>query len=1244
MSKKLSSRLVVILAILTGVLIFGLGILIGVFIPKQTANTGDTSATYRRLIKDADPRFAQWVHDEISAEKFEEHLKFFSSIPHTAGTPEDFQQADYLRTKWLEFGLDETSLVPYDVLLSYPGDIHTNPNKVEVFEGTDLVSVSEPVEPPADPVMVNRTGIVAPFLAYTPSGVVQGELVYANQATIEDFEKLKNDFNITVKDKIVLAMYGGIHRGPKITNAYNQGAKGLIVFQDPKDYVKGDKKVFPQGQWLPPYGVLRGGSGIAGYGDMLTPAYPSLDFIPRKRIDELPLREIPAQPIGYGDAKKLFDSMSLASLRAPEGWTGNINTTYRLGPNMINNRTVKLTVNNKNERRTIYNTIGIIKGSVEPDRYIIIGNHRDAWNFGAIDNTQGTALLHEFARVFGALLNQGWRPRRSIIFASWSGEEYGLLGSTEFMEEFSKTLAERTVAYINVDILATGRERFNMASSPLHKKVVLHASKKTESPNSTYASLYDFWVTSQNKDPKTEEPSIGGFGAGSDYAPFFQRLGVPCINAGSFSGEGYALYHTLYEVFNLVKNIIDPSFNYQTTAVRNVAEIVMKLADELILPIDVNDYAKDIKTKLEQTKSFEDTLNENDIFLDKLNEAVNNFTRATEAFNEELANLDKTDPIAMRMANDKMMLLESSFIDPLGLPGRPLYRHIISTYSSSGKGGFPGIVDAMTFAMEATQNEAAQKWREVKMEVAKVIISTVGSTKGLNSCRNSHTIPVEMNILGLIEVPNILLIVAGVLIAIYIKWKWDFSLWSSQGIKGPATFPIVGTFWIYFSDKAGLIKIDPYYYQKYKKNKVYGTYDGTLPNLFIADPEMIKKVLVKDFQYFTNRRKIHPMFGKLICNMITALEDTEWKHTRAVMSQAFTSGKLKRMVDNLNVYNNIFLERLGEKADSDEIFEMKEMASECTMDMVAAVAFGFDANVQKNPDSDFPSHAKVFFEFSALRVFAMIAPIILPILAPLIQKLKLADTPPKTVKFYEDIMAQAVTNRKADQNKQNDFLQLMIDSLDAENETKKLDKEVVLSNSVVFLLAGYDSVASVIGWVAYELALHQDVQEKVFEEITELLGDEDEISYEMLNKMTYLETVIEETMRLFPNAPRTDRRCGETVTIDGVTIPKDAIVSIPIYALHHDPDIYPEPEKFIPERFSQEEKAKRNPYFYQPFGMGPRNCVAMRLAQIEVRLCIANMVRKLKILPCEKTEDPIELKPTGQMHPKNGIFLKVARR
>ncbi|CAH1796377.1 unnamed protein product [Owenia fusiformis] len=734
------------------------GIIIGYFstsTPKQMTLrdvAGDTCKgdqddnreyiNFKKLIKEANGSIADRITDEINKTEIKKTLrKLLSQQPPVAGTQAELERAHYIREKWLKYGIDEVNILPYDVLLSYPGDVKKNPNILQILEEDGTVVHEATLNEPILDRRKDKHDILPPWLAYTPGGEVEGELVYANRGSLEDFKLLTDVLGINVTDRIVIARYGDIYRGNKIKHAQLYGAKGVILFSDPGDVTEEGAGVYPDSEYLPEYGMQRG-TTKSGYGDPLTPGYPAIDITQRISIADAEnstrLPRIPAQQIGYADAKKFFESIDPSSQEAPVTWRGKINTTYRLGPKMVNNRVVRLVSRNTRETRTTHNVIGIIRGCIEPDRYVMVGGHHDAWVSGAFDNTQGTALLLELARVFGKLLFCGWRPRRSIILASWGAEEYGLIGANEFVEEFSKNLAERAVAYINTDVSVIGRKFFFTLSSPLLNSVIYRATEFIKSPDAEYNTLREFWSSREKHvlNNSNDEPVIFKLGARSDHAPFYNIIGVPSMNSGRFGNDtsSYPLYHSAYETFRAVKMFIDPTFEYQQAIARLVGEMVRLLAEELVLPMDVRYYAKDITTTFAQIKKrFGTKLDSENITLSKFEEAVESFANATELFNIMAENVDRHDPIAVRMLNDKMMLLERAFIDPLGLPGRPLYRHIVAAPSRSNacnSVGFPGVVDAIADTEDLAVDDKVNGWRLVRKEIAKAIfaLKSAGST------------------------------------------------------------------------------------------------------------------------------------------------------------------------------------------------------------------------------------------------------------------------------------------------------------------------------------------------------------------------------------------------------------------------------------------------------------------------------------------------------------------------------------
>uniref|UniRef100_A0A4W5NUP2 Aminopeptidase NAALADL1 n=1 Tax=Hucho hucho TaxID=62062 RepID=A0A4W5NUP2_9TELE len=422
---------------------------------------------------------------------------------------------------------------------------------------------------------------------------------------------------------------------------------------------------YPDGWNLPGGGAQRGNVlNLNGAGDPLTPGYPAKEYTYRYNLEEgVGLPKIPVHPIGYHDAIQLL-------------------------------KKVRMNIHTNNQVTRIYNVIGRLRGAVEPDRYVILGGHRDAWVFGGIDPVSGAAVVHESVRSAGKLLRKGWRPRRTIVFASWDAEEFGLLGSTEWAEENAKVLQERAVAYINADSAIEGE--FVCVCVCVCGGGCYMISK---------------------------------LGSGSDFEAYFIRLGIAAGRARYTKNRkterysSYPVYHSVYETFELVERFYDPSFQKLRAVAQVRGGLIFLLADSQLLPLDASQYAGSL-TKYAHTiaqlgQKHTDSLVKYGVSFDSLFSAVENFTVAARDFHERLNTLDRTDPIQVRMVNDQLMYLERAFVDPLGLPGRPFYRHVIFAPSSHNKyagESFPGIYDAL-FDIERTANPK-QMWDEVKRQIS----------------------------------------------------------------------------------------------------------------------------------------------------------------------------------------------------------------------------------------------------------------------------------------------------------------------------------------------------------------------------------------------------------------------------------------------------------------------------------------------------------------------------------------------
>lgn len=628
-----------------------------------------------------------------SPDSAREHLRRLTSEPHVAGTREDYETALYVRDRMRAYGL-KADLKEYQVLLPSPKQPSilelVSPRRERLKLQEDVVS--------QDPSSSSRK-IVPLFNGYSASGDVTAPLVYVNYGLPKDYEALKK-LNVDVRGRIVIARYGNSFRGVKAKVAEQNGAVGLIIYSDPADdgYMQGD--VYPQGPWRPESSAQRGSvEFLFEYpGDPLTPGRPAVPGTPRIRMEEATnLPHIPVQPISYGDARRL-----LAPLRGPlrpKDFQGGLPFAYHVGG--TDEVRVRLKTEMEFSTRTIWNVIARIDGAAEPDRWVIMGNHRDAWTFGAVDPNSGTSAMLEAARGFGELLKTGWRPHRTILLCSWDGEEQGLIGSTEWAEEMAAELKEKAVAYLNMDVAVSG-SNFGASSVPSLWRLIRAATRDVQDPK-TGGSIYQAWQarfrdsrpTAELTDPVAgtdtpiAEARIAALGSGSDYTPFLQHLGVSSLDMG-FNGD-YGVYHSAYDSFYWMSKFGDPSFRYHTAAAQLWGTIALRLANAQGLPFAYTDYAGQLRDFLTEVEREARRAKLSPMFDSKpLREAINDFaseagrleTRAQSLVAEAGKNRDGSDSAARNTArlqrlNDALMAAERALTDERGLRGRIWYKHQI---------------------------------------------------------------------------------------------------------------------------------------------------------------------------------------------------------------------------------------------------------------------------------------------------------------------------------------------------------------------------------------------------------------------------------------------------------------------------------------------------------------------------------------------------------------------------------------
>uniref|UniRef100_A0A7N6BRZ8 Glutamate carboxypeptidase 2 n=1 Tax=Anabas testudineus TaxID=64144 RepID=A0A7N6BRZ8_ANATE len=667
--------------------------------------------------------------DEMRSDQIREHLRKFTRLPHLAGTEQNLKYAEQIKKEWQEFGLDSVEMVPYDVLLSYPNK--TQPNYISIVDhlGNEVfnTSLAEPVPEGYEGV----SNIVPPYSAFSAKGQPEGDLVYVNYGRTEDFFQLEREMKINVTGKIVIVRYGKIFRGNKVKNAMLAGAKGIIMFSDPADYWATGVQVdpYPDGWNLPGGGAQRGNVlNLNGAGDPLTPGYPAKEYTYRfDLVEGVGLPKIPVHPIGFHDAIRLLENMG--GQIPPNSWKGALNVSYRIGPGFTDDfksQKVRMNIHTNNQVTRIYNVIGRIRGSLEPDRYVILGGHRDAWVFGGIDPMSGAAVVHETVRSAGRLLSKGWRPRRTIIFASWDAEEFGLLGSTEWAEDNAKLLQERAVAYINADSAIEGMYTLRVDCTPSLHTLVYDITKQIASPEEGEegVSLYESWHKRDNWTNDRNAPRISKLGSGSDFEAYFIRLGIASGRARYTKNKktekysSYPVYHSVYETFEIVDKFYDASFKRLRAVAQVRGALIFHLACSELLPLDVMEYADSLRKYAQSiaqlAQRHQDEMETYMVSFDSLFSAGENFTVAAKGFHERLQTVNR-----LRVMNDQLMYLERAFIDPLGLPGRPFYRHVIFAPSSHNKyagESFPGIYDAL-FDIENSA-DPEKSWDEVKRQIS----------------------------------------------------------------------------------------------------------------------------------------------------------------------------------------------------------------------------------------------------------------------------------------------------------------------------------------------------------------------------------------------------------------------------------------------------------------------------------------------------------------------------------------------
>jgi N-acetylated-alpha-linked acidic dipeptidase len=674
--------------------------------PAQTSILGFTPISAAREIE-IETKFRSIPSPE---EERRQH-RIFTAEPHIAGSKRNNELADYIAEEWRKQGLEDIIIRRYDVY-------GTNPKSasLEMIAPTHYQATLREAPLEADPDSKNPA-ISGAWLGMSISGEATAPVVYAHSGNPEDYDLLRKN-GISVKGKIVLVRYSNpySYRGFKALTAQREGAAAILIYSDPAEdgYKKG--KVDPDGPWGPEYHIQHGAItyDFMVPGDPLTPGWASVPGAKRIPIEEATsLPKIMALPLSWHDAKPLLENMD--GPLAPADWQGGLPIEYHLGGERVK---VHLKIEMDNGTQPYYVVEGRIRGSELPDEWVVLGNHRDAWVFGGVDPSSGTAAMMEMTRALGQLAKQGMRPRRTIVVCSWDGEEVGLTGSTEWGEQFVDELRAKGIAYINVDEATSGPNFHGQAVASLAPMLV-ETTHSLRDPSGK--SLYDAWKATVARE-KEEGKQSGQMndsgvanegltdtriGSGSDHTVFLNFVGMPVIGL-QFDGD-YGVYHSAYDDFYWMNHFGDPGYRYHTLMSQLWGVTALRLANADLLPFDVASYAANVRQFVDELVKGKDM---SKLDLTEVRKGIDAFEAAGKQLNETVSRKlasGQVDPKLASTLNQGMMQVERNWLNPDGIPGRPWFKHILYgarfTYAHLE---LPGLTEAVEKQEWATARQQAE--------------------------------------------------------------------------------------------------------------------------------------------------------------------------------------------------------------------------------------------------------------------------------------------------------------------------------------------------------------------------------------------------------------------------------------------------------------------------------------------------------------------------------------------------------
>ncbi|HEU5210855.1 MAG TPA: transferrin receptor-like dimerization domain-containing protein [Longimicrobiales bacterium] len=652
------------------------------------------------------------LHTVPSPDTVREQIRILSEEPHDAGSPGSRRVAEHILRRFQSYGLDAT-IEEFEALMPRP-----------VVRSLELVSPTHYTARLAeerfdDDKDAGDEGQLPSYNAYSADGDVTAELVFVNYGLPEDY-RLLDSLGISVEGRIVIAKYGRSWRGIKPKLAAERGAVGTIIYSDPQDDGYWVNDVYPEGPMRPEHGVQRGSvmDMPVRPGDPLTPGRGAVKGAERIAIEDAEtILTIPVLPISYGDALPLL--RALQGPVAPEHWRGALPLTYHIGPGPAK---VRLALGFDWEIRPVYNVIGIIEGAVYPDEWIVHGNHHDAWVHGAADPISGQVALGETARALGQLARTGWRPDRTIVFAAWDAEEWGLIGSTEWVEKHLDELREKAVVYLNTD--SNNRGWVGVGGSHSLQTFFTQVARDVHDPLRD-ATVLDAWLERRSLGSAGPRPdtlfAISALGSGSDYTAFLDHAGIAAGNVG-FGGDAQSgVYHSGHDTFDHYRRFGDTTFVYGALLGSFMATSIVRLADAPVLPFEFTNAARTYRQYLDEIEQeAHDQESTRTLDLSNVRAAVDRLSNAAQRYEAVFARLDELparasgEHSAQRAElNRTLYQAERRLTDTAGLPERPWFRHLVYApgfYTGYGVKTMPGIREAVEDVPDAAvaQREAAR--------------------------------------------------------------------------------------------------------------------------------------------------------------------------------------------------------------------------------------------------------------------------------------------------------------------------------------------------------------------------------------------------------------------------------------------------------------------------------------------------------------------------------------------------------